>query len=288
MQLVSYNGGQVGYVQGDLVVDLGALVGGYRDGAALSPMRRLLQHWDQVQALLPAPDQAPTVPLASVRLDPPIPDPTKIVAAPVNYRDHKSEMELTVDISDLAVFLKAPSSLIGEGGAIELPYSDRRFDQEGELAVVIGKQARNVTEQDALNYVVGYSCLLDITMRGQEDRSTRKSFDTFTPMGPTLVTVDEAPPADAIALDCTVGDEHRQSSNTKNLIWSVARLVSYISSVMTLEVGDIIATGTPSGVGPLTAGEKVSVTLAGIGTLTVDVINSPTQTPSTTSTRATS
>jgi 2-keto-4-pentenoate hydratase/2-oxohepta-3-ene-1,7-dioic acid hydratase in catechol pathway len=193
------------------------------------------------------------------------------VAAPVNYRDHRSEMELTVDISDLAVFLKAPSSIIAHGGVVQLPYSDRRVDQEGELAAVIGRRARNVSEADALAHVAGYTGLLDITMRGKEDRSTRKSFDTFTPLGPWLVTRDEADPADAIDLDCTVGAEHRQSSNTKHLIWGVAKLVSYISTVMTLEVGDVIATGTPSGVGPLTAGDEVSLTLSSIGTLTVTV-----------------
>jgi 2-keto-4-pentenoate hydratase/2-oxohepta-3-ene-1,7-dioic acid hydratase in catechol pathway len=108
-------------------------------------------------------------------------------------------------------------------------------------------------------------------MRGGEDRSTRKSFDTFTPLGPWLVTSDEAAAPDDIDLDCTVRGEHRQSSNTKNLIWGVAELVAYISTVMTLEVGDVIATGTPSGVGPLADGDEVSVTLSSIGTLSVTV-----------------
>jgi 2-keto-4-pentenoate hydratase/2-oxohepta-3-ene-1,7-dioic acid hydratase in catechol pathway len=200
-----------------------------------------------------------------------VPDPTKIVAAPVNYRDHKSEMKMTVDISDLAVFLKAPSSLIAHGGTVRLPYSDRRVDQEGELAAVIGRRASNVPVTEALDHVVGYTGLLDITMRGGEDRSTRKSFDTFTPLGPWLVTSDEADAPDNTDLDCTVSGEHRQSSNTGHLIWGVAELVAYISTVMTLEVGDVIATGTPSGVGPLTDGDDVSVTLSGIGTLAVTV-----------------
>ncbi|QYN25869.1 fumarylacetoacetate hydrolase family protein [Amycolatopsis sp. DSM 110486] len=237
-------------------------------------MRRLLARWTEVRDSLPPPSAANSVPLADVSLEAPVPDPSKIVAAPVNYRDHKSEMELKVDISDLAVFLKAPSSIIAHGGVVRLPYADRRVDQEGELAAVIGKQARNVSEAEALDHVVAYTGLLDITMRGGEDRSTRKSFDTFTPLGPWLVTTDEADAADAIDLDCTVGGEHRQSSNTRHLIWGVAKLVSYISTVMTLEVGDVIATGTPSGVGPLTAGDKVSVTLSSIGTLTVTVAGS--------------
>jgi 2-keto-4-pentenoate hydratase/2-oxohepta-3-ene-1,7-dioic acid hydratase in catechol pathway len=253
------------------VVDLGDLVGGYDAPGTLSAMRRLLADWDALRGHLPSARPDNSVALASVRLDPPVPDPTKIVAAPVNYRDHKSEMKVTVDIHDLAVFLKASSSLVGHGAAVRLPYSDRRVDQEGELAAVIGRRASNVPVAEALDHVVGYTGLLDITMRGGEDRSTRKSFDTFTPLGPWLVTSDEADAPDTIDLDCTVSGEHRQSSNTKHLIWGVAELVAYISSVMTLEVGDVIATGTPSGVGPLAAGDEVSVTLSSIGTLSVTV-----------------
>jgi 2-keto-4-pentenoate hydratase/2-oxohepta-3-ene-1,7-dioic acid hydratase in catechol pathway len=271
MRLVTYDGGHVGYVDGDRVVDLGDLVGGYERGGSISAMRRLLARWDELRGQLPAATPANSAPLSAVRLEAPVPDPTKIVAAPVNYRDHRSEMKLTVDISDLAVFLKAPSSLVAHGGQVRLPYSDRRVDQEGELAAVIGRRAASVSEDEALDHVAGYTGCLDITMRGKEDRSTRKSFDTFTPLGPWLVTADEADPADAIDLDCTVGGDHRQSSNTKHLIWGVARLVAYISTVMTLEVGDVIATGTPSGVGPIKDGDEITLTLSSIGTLAVTV-----------------
>jgi hypothetical protein len=125
--------GRVGYLDDDRVVDLGDLAGGYEHPSGLSAMRRLLQRWDEVRDRLPAATAGNSVPLDGVRLEAPVPDPTKIVAAPVNYRDHKSEMDLTVDISDLAVFLKAPSSIIPHGGVVRLPYSDRRVDQEGEL-----------------------------------------------------------------------------------------------------------------------------------------------------------
>ena len=118
----------------------------------------------------------------------PVADPSKIIAAPVNYRDHQAEMNVDTQVGALGFFLKAPSSLLDPGGTIQLPYHDRRFDQEGELALVIGRIARQVSEQDALSCVFGYTGLLDITMRGGEDRSARKSFDTFTPMGPVLVT----------------------------------------------------------------------------------------------------
>lgn len=288
MQLVTYNEGHVGYVQDGHVVDLSDLVGGVGGPGTASAMRRLLGRWDDLRDSVPlAEARSNGVPLAGVRLEPPVPDPTKIVAAPVNYRDHKSEMELSVDISDLAVFLKAPSSLVPHNGTVLLPYSDRRVDQEGELAVVIGRRASHVSEDEALDHVFGYTCLLDITMRGGEDRSTRKSFDTFTPTGPWLVTADEVGSPDDIALDCFVAGEHRQSTNTQHLIWNVPKLVSYISTVMTLEVGDVIATGTPSGVGPLHNGDEVTVTLSGIGSLTVQVAAAPNQTVSPTSTRVT-
>ena len=129
-----------------------------------------------------------------------MPDPTKIVAAPVNYLDHQAEMNEAYHIDALGVFLKAP--VLGPrrtGQTIRLPYTDRRFDQEGELALVIGRRARDVAVADALDHVAGYTCLLDITMRGGEDRSTRKSFDTFTPVGPYLVTPDEVGPLDVAA-----------------------------------------------------------------------------------------
>ncbi|WP_028933618.1 fumarylacetoacetate hydrolase family protein [Pseudonocardia spinosispora] len=289
MRLVTYEEGdgvdRVGYVLGDRIVDLGALIGGYDRPDAKGPMRRLLARWDEVRDTLPGPADAPGAALADVRLRPPVTDPTKVVAAPVNYRDHRTEMEMTVDVSDLAVFLKAPSSVIPHGGVVRLPYTDRRVDQEGELAAVIGRRACNVAEADALSYVAGYTGCLDITMRGKEDRSTRKSFDTFTPLGPWLVTTDEADPADDIDLDCTVAGEHRQKTNTKNLIWGVAKLISYISSVMTLEVGDVIATGTPAGVGPIVAGDEIALTLSSIGTLAVTVAAAQGAGPSPTGTR---
>ena len=197
---------------------------------------------------------------------------SKIIAAPVNYRDHQAEMSTDSQVGALGFFLKAPSSLLDPGGTIQLPYHDRRFDQEGELALVIGRTARQVSEQDALSCVFGYTGLLDITMRGGEDRSTRKSFDTFTPMGPVLSTADEfGDPGDA-ELRCWVSGDLRQKASTRDLIWGVARLVSYASSVTTLYPGDVISTGTPAGVGPLIAGDTIRLELSGLGLdLTVQV-----------------
>jgi 2-keto-4-pentenoate hydratase/2-oxohepta-3-ene-1,7-dioic acid hydratase in catechol pathway len=252
MRLVSYNGGRVGCLDGDRVVPLPART-----------MRDVIAAWSTGE--LARPGNAEGFPLRDARLRVPVADPSKIIAAPVNYRDHQAEMNVDAQVGALGFFLKAPSSLLDPGGTIQLPYHDRRFDQEGELALVIGRTARRVSEQDALASVFGYTGLLDITMRGGEDRSVRKSFETFTPMGPVLVTADEFGDPGQVELRCWVSGELRQKANTRDLIWDVARLVSYASSVTTLYPGDVISTGTPAGVGPLTGGDTVRLELSGLG-----------------------
>lgn len=209
--------------------------------------------------------------LADIEILPVVPDPTKIAAAPVNYLDHKAEMSQDAHIDALGVFLKAPSSLLAHGRAVQLPYEDRRFDQEGELAFVIGRTARNVSAGSAPSYIAGYTCLLDMTMRGGEDRSTRKSFDTFTPAGPHLVTPDEVGELADLRLQTRVNDELRQDADVNDLIWGVPALLSYVSSVMTLHPGDIVTTGTPAGVGQVEDGDRVTVELSRIGRLEVTI-----------------
>jgi 2-keto-4-pentenoate hydratase/2-oxohepta-3-ene-1,7-dioic acid hydratase in catechol pathway len=233
-------------------------------------MRDVISGWDGEPLRIP--EAGGGRPLGEVRLRVPVADPSKIIAAPVNYRDHQLEMNVASQVGALGIFLKAPSSLLDPGGTIQLPYHDRRFDHEGELALVIGRTARRVSEQDALAYVFGYTGLLDITMRGGEDRSTRKSFETFTPMGPVLVTADEFGDPDDVELRCWVNDKLRQKAGTRDLIWGVAQLVSYASWVTTLHPGDVITTGTPAGVGPIVAGDTVRLELSGLGPdLVVDV-----------------
>jgi 2-keto-4-pentenoate hydratase/2-oxohepta-3-ene-1,7-dioic acid hydratase in catechol pathway len=252
MRLVSYDDGRAGYLADDQVFPLPART-----------MRDVIASWNAGE--LSVPDRETGIPLRDVRLRVPVADPSKIIAAPVNYRDHQAEMSTDTQVGALGFFLKAPSSLLDPGGTIQLPYHDRRFDQEGELALVIGRTARHVGEQDALSCVFGYTGLLDITMRGGEDRSMRKSFDTFTPMGPVLVTADEFGNPDDVELRCWVSGDLRQKASTRDLIWGVARLVSYASSVTTLYPGDVITTGTPAGVGPLIAGDTIRLELSGLG-----------------------
>ena len=200
-----------------------------------------------------------------------VPRPGKIVAAPVNYTDHQEEMKVSGDVSALGFFLKSPTSVLSHGGTVRLPYSDRRFDQEGELAVVVKKRARHIDPGDYTDYIAGYTCLLDITMRGGEDRSTRKSFDTFTPVGPYLVTPDEVGPLNDLTLRCSVNGVLRQDADISALIWDVPRFLSYASSVTTLEPGDIVTTGTPAGVGAISEGDVVEVSIDQVGTLSVTV-----------------
>ena len=216
-------------------------------------------------------DALPSQPLDVTRLAAPVARPGKVVGAPVNYLDHKAEMGEQRTIADYGVFLKATSSVIGPNEAIRLPYTDLRTDHEGELGVVIGRTASRVPAERALEHVLGYAPVLDITVRSGEDRSTRKSFDTFTPLGPWVTTADEVPDPGALELRCWVDDELRQHASTADLIYDVAELVAYTSHVMTLHPGDVIATGTPAGVGPIAAGQRVAVEITGLGRLDVGV-----------------
>jgi 2-keto-4-pentenoate hydratase/2-oxohepta-3-ene-1,7-dioic acid hydratase in catechol pathway len=258
---------RVGVLTAAGVVDVTAQVppGGPVGGPG-GPMRRLLAAGIALSTLR---TDGPVV--ADVQLLAPVPDPSKIVAAPVNYRDHQSEMSQDSHIDSLGVFLKAPSSLIGHSGLVKLPYHDRRFDQEGELAVVIGRSASHVLPEDAGEYIAGYTCLLDMTMRGGEDRSVRKSFDTFTPVGPYLVTPDEVGRLDELELHTWVGGILRQRADIRDLIWGVPELIAYVSSVMQLAPGDILATGTPAGVGQVHHGDDIAVEITHLGRLGVSV-----------------
>ena len=186
MRVLSFNGDRVGALAGETVTDLTDALPPH---AGMSAMRALISAWNGGD--LRAPADAPQYRLSDITVDAPIVDPSKIVAAPVNYRDHQAEMNEDTQVGGLGFFLKAPSSITGPGSTVHLPYTGRRFDHEGELACVIGTTARNVPVERALDHVFGYTNLLDLTMRGGEDRSIRKSFETFTPIGPWIVTADE-------------------------------------------------------------------------------------------------
>jgi 2-keto-4-pentenoate hydratase/2-oxohepta-3-ene-1,7-dioic acid hydratase in catechol pathway len=234
---------------------------------------------DRIRAIAPS---SPSVPLAGLKLLSPVANPGKIVAAPVNYQKHLDEVKdniqlhqnnpaHTASIHNIGLFLKASSSLAGPGEGIALRKLDRRNDHEVELAFVIGKKASNVSRAEALDYVAGYAIGLDITIRGAEDRSFRKSPDSYTVLGPWLVTKDEIPDPSDLDLSIAVNGETRQQSNTKYMILGVAELIEFASSFYTLHPGDIVITGTPEGVSPIVPGDVVVACIEMIGSMEVKV-----------------
>jgi 2-keto-4-pentenoate hydratase/2-oxohepta-3-ene-1,7-dioic acid hydratase in catechol pathway len=284
MRFCRFNEGRLGIVEGADIRDVTAALD-------VLPSHRyplpgydvLVAHLDDVRARAQAiRTHAPVVPLSSAKLLSPIANPGKIIAAPVNYQKHldevKSDSQIhannpahTITIQQAGVFLKAGSSLVGPGEGIAVRKPDRRTDHEVELAFVIGAQASNVPRAEALRYVAGYSIGLDVTIRGSEDRSLRKSPDSYTVLGPWFVTADEIPDPGALDLELAVNGERRQKSNTKYLILDVAELIELASSFYTLYPGDVVLTGTPEGVSPISPGDHIVATIERIGTMEVDV-----------------
>lgn len=287
MKLAVFDDNRVGLVEGEVLYDVTDAVPGASDPWPPVFINRLIADWATLSPrLVEARAHAAPRPLASVVLKSPVPFACNIVAMPANYRKHVGELgergvaKVGTSPAELGFFLKANSSTVGAGEAIELPRgSSRRFDHESELAVIIGRRARNVPRDQALACVFGYACLVDVTMRLEpggppEERPTRKSFDTFTPLGPWIVTADEVPDPQALDNRLWVNDELRHDANTRDLTVGVAELIELASSVMTLNPGDVIASGTPAGVGPIKPGDVVRIEIAQVGAMTLPVVES--------------
>ena len=284
MRLCRFDDGRLGVVEGEHVRDVTPaldVLPSYR--YPLPGHDVLVAHLDDVLARARAiVAQAPSIPLSAVRLMSPVANPGKIVAAPVNYNKHLDEVRAdaalhhhnpghTLTIHNAGVFLKATSSLVGPGEGVVVRREDRRTDHEVELAFVIGRTASRVAAADAMKYVAGYAVGLDITIRGSEDRSFRKSADTYTVLGPWLVTADEIPDPGNLDLQLELNGELRQKSNTRYLILGVAQLIELASSFYTLHPGDLVLTGTPEGVSPIEPGDRVVASVERIGTIEVSV-----------------
>lgn len=282
MRLCRYGDGHVAIVDGSSVKDVTAaldVLPSYR--YPLPSFDVLIANLDKViERARPIAAEVTLVPLAGLKLLSPVANPSKIIGAPVNYQKHFDEARRDAQIHHdnqiavihrAGVFLKACSSLAGPGEGIALRKLDRRNDHEVELAVVIGKKASNVSASEALNYVAGYSIGLDITIRGPEERSLRKSADSYTVLGPWLVTADEIPNPGVLDLSLAVNGEVRQNSNTKYMILGVPELIELASSFYTLYPGDIIITGTPEGVSPIQPGDVILASIEKIGTMEVKV-----------------
>jgi 2-keto-4-pentenoate hydratase/2-oxohepta-3-ene-1,7-dioic acid hydratase in catechol pathway len=217
---------------------------------------------------------APRRKLAAVKLKSPVANPTKIVNAPINYQAHideaKADPKLGAGrklnhITDWGLFLKATSALIGAGEEIRLRGADKRNDHEVELAVVIGRECRKATLENALDFVAGYSIGLDMTIRGPEMPSWRKSVDTYAVCGPWLTTKDEVPDPNNLRLSIKVNGETRQDSTTARMVYNVHRLIEYATSMYTLYPGDLIFSGTPEGVGPVKPGDVLTAEIERVG-----------------------
>jgi acylpyruvate hydrolase len=234
-------------------------------------------------ALVAAPPAAHLIPPESVRYLPPIAAPEKIVCIGLNYRDHAAEVNVPLP-TDVTAFAKYANSLVGQGAAIEIPRESDKVDYEAELAFVIGRRGRHISEQAAYDYIAGYTIVNDVSVRDYQMRTSQwmlgKVFDTHAPCGPVIVTTDEIPDPQTLAIRTTIDGVVLQDSNTAQLVFTVPRLVAELSAIMTLEPGDIVATGTPAGVGAsrtpkrwMRPGERVRVEIEKIGALENPVVS---------------
>lgn len=258
MRLVSFDGG-FGRLTGASVVPMGT---------------------DLVDYLAGREDAVDGEPIAvdACRLDAPVPRPGKVICIGFNYRDHAHEAAFEIP-AEPPLFSKFADSVIGPGATVRVPPQTAQADYEAELAVVIGRTASGVDVDDALAYVAGYTCANDVSARDLQTRNLQwlrgKAIETFLPMGPALVTADELPDPQSLPIRTVLNGEVMQDSNTEMMIWSVAELIAFITTTITLQPGDVISTGTPHGVGVardpqrfLADGDEMTIEIEGVGSLT--------------------
>jgi 2-keto-4-pentenoate hydratase/2-oxohepta-3-ene-1,7-dioic acid hydratase in catechol pathway len=284
MKLVTFHHGgatRIGAVESDAIVDF---------AAALPRLPREMVAFleagpDAVAAAHAALADGPRVPLAEARLLAPIARPPKFLGVGLNYADHVAEAGIETP-KHPTLFNKQSTCVIGPGEGIQVPRASHVVDYEGELGFVVGRRCRHVSRDDAADVIAGYLVVNDVTVRDWQLRiptwTMGKSFDTHGPIGPWIVTPDELPDPHRLALRTWVNGELRQQSSTKELIFDCFRLVEHLSTAFTLEPGDIVATGTPSGVGIamkpprlLKAGDLVRIEIEGIGSIENPVVDEP-------------
>ena len=287
MKLALFGEYRLGMVSGDEIVDVCAAVPGHdADPVTAGWWRGLCRDFPRLRPGLEAAGASGTVvKLADVRLRAPALNPSKIIACASNYRQHVEEMHEVQRrtlgrvedwMMNFDVFLKAPSAISGPADHIVLPRpvldAGQEIHHEAELVIVIGAGGKDIPAGAALAHVLGYTIGLDITVRGAADRSRRKSYDTFAPLGPWVTTADEVGDPAGLEIDLVRnGHERRQHSRTRDLITPVPEIVSYASQAMTLLPGDLIFTGAPPGVGPIYPGDVLETTISRIGSMTVNV-----------------
>jgi 2,4-diketo-3-deoxy-L-fuconate hydrolase len=283
MRICWFDDNRLGVVQGDKVHDVSEALrvlpapqypAATKGDALIANLPKVRQEIDKLLA------GAKTKPVKDVRFLSPVANPTKIIGVPVNYLKHAEEAKSQIEvfttrhqgtIEEQGLFLKANSSLIGASDTVRLRFPERRSDHEMELGVVIGRQGSNISEADALSYVAGYAIALDMVVRGSEDRSFRKSVDTYSVLGPWLVTADEIPDPGNLAFSLSVNGEMRQQSNTSLMIVNVQKQIAWASQFYTLHPGDIIMSGTPEGVSRVVPGDVMHCEIEKVGSMDVRV-----------------
>jgi 2-keto-4-pentenoate hydratase/2-oxohepta-3-ene-1,7-dioic acid hydratase in catechol pathway len=287
MKLCRYDDDRMGVVRGNMVHDVTEAQTEIRKSAPYAmkgdAVIAALPQWrERIERMA---DKAAGKPIASVKLLPPVARPTKLTCAPTNYQAHIEEMAKASQqagsqivraqsskILEAGMFLKANSALVGPSEGVPVRFPERRTDHEVELVMVIGTAGSDISQAKALDHVAGYCLGLDMTVRGREDRSFRKSVDGYAVLGPWFVTADEIPDPDAVPISLTVNGEKRQESNTSQLIYSCRRLMEFASEFYSLYPGDLLYTGTPEGVGPVKPGDVIVCRSApALGELTVKV-----------------
>ena len=282
MKYCRFDDDRIGVVRDDKVHDVSEIVN------ELPAVRYPFPRGDALVANLPSlrdkmdklADSAEGRPISEVRFLSPVANPTKIIGTPANYKAHAEEAQADaqihsgrprLSIEDQGLFLKANSALIGPSEGVAVRFPDRRTDHEGELGLVIGKTVSSISYDDALDCVAGYAIALDMVVRGPEDRSFRKSVDTYAVLGPWLVTADEIPDPDSLSFSLTVNGEVRQQSNTEMMIMDVRRQISWATEFYTLYPGDIIMTGTCEGVSQVKPGDAMTVEFESIGSMDIPI-----------------
>lgn len=277
MRLALFDANRLGIIDktGSNIADATALLPEHSDGLGAGFWVRLCRDFEELQPRLREfAESASFRPLTEVTLRAPALNPTKVVAAAGNYTAHIEEM-LGPKVDDwrsqFDVFLKAPSSITGPG-EVTLPDVEGEIHYECELAFVIGKQGSKISEAEALQYVRGWTILLDITLRGVGDRSRRKSYDGFTPIGPWLTLPDEVPAWQDLEIDMKLNGVARQQVCAGDMIVPVPEIIQRASAVMTLFPGDVLSTGSPPGVGRIQRGDRIDANISGLGSLEVSIV----------------
>ena len=273
MRLALFNDHRLGLVT-EKIIDVTGILG---DLGIKRDMVEVIKSFDSLSNRFDKYSQiAPHLDINNVDILAPISRPEKFICVLGNYAKHAEELGRKLPPKP-EMFLKASSSIIGPSQNIVLPdIPATTFHYEAELAAVIGKEAKNVSEKEAMDYVFGYTTCIDASARGLDDLEVTalfrsKSFDTFGPIGPWIVTKDELQDPHSLGIRLWVNDELKQSGTTKDMVYQIPRLIEYASSVMTLQPGDVIATGTPPGVGPITSGDVVKIEIDSIGSMSIKV-----------------